>query len=217
MATPASSTVGACVWKDLRMAPWFWRHCTITPARWRCSPQESRPKVCKAAGLALGAAAQAKWELAWRKPRKSTSFYFLLICSVFNVAGTEPFASPIPGEGTPGRRRPPVLPSSVLRCLIAGEFGLVLSSAFRLFQAYRPMYAWSGFSHVSSSPTQKRGKRHSSGSHGNISDPNELPFLIFLLDSNKIHFVLIFLFSLIFFLLFSVSAYLVLSPSTEGQ
>lgn len=214
-ATPAWSSAGARVLKGFRPAPRLRRISPSPLLDGAAAHRGAAPKACRAAGPPAGAAAQARWEPAWPEAQGKGKLLFPLICAVFNVAGVAPFAFPRPAGL--GRRRPPVLPSSVLRCLTAGEFRLVLSSAFRLFQVYRPMHAWSGFGHVSSSPAQKRRKRHSSRSHGNISGPNELPFLIFLLDSNKIHFVLIFLFSLILFLLFSVSAYLVLCPSTEGQ
>lgn len=139
VATSALSTVGTCVSKDFRMARGFWCHFTITSARWRCSPQECHPKGLQSGrSCRRGAVASSQvGNSLGRKPRKSTSFYFLLICSVFNVAGTEPFAFPIPGGL--GRHRLLVLPSSLLFCLTAGEFRLVLCSAFRLFQVYCSM------------------------------------------------------------------------------
>lgn len=139
MATPALSAVGACVLKDFRRAGWFWRHFPITPARWRCSSQESRPRGLQSSGPPVGAAPQAKWELAWPEAQEKYKFLFSPHLFSFNVAGIEPFAFPIPGGL--GRHRPPVLPSSIRCCLIAGEFRLVLSSAFRLFQVYHPMHA----------------------------------------------------------------------------
>lgn len=138
VATSALSTVDTCFerlqYGQVVLVP-FHHHMLDGAAAHR----SVTPKVCKQQVLPLGpvAAGQVGNSLG-QKPRKSTSFYFLLICSVFNVAGTEPFAFPIPGGL--GRHRLLVLPSSLLCCLIAGEFRLVLSSAFRLFQVYCPMY-----------------------------------------------------------------------------
>ena len=179
-------------------------HSSVTPR----SP--SKPQVLPVGVVASGQAGRSLSQ----KPRKCTSFYFLLICSVLNAAGIEPFIFPIPeGLGRQG-----LLPSSLLCCLIAGEFRPFLSSVFGLFQVYCPMCVGSaGFCHVSFSPTplNKGGQRHSSEPHSNTSDPSGLPFLI-LLPFIWIHFVLIFLFSFIFFLLFSVSACPILCPSIEG-
>lgn len=146
-------------WRTPGCPKWFWCHFSVTSARWRCSPQECCSLVpWKSTGPIVGVVASGEAGRSLGQTcRKSTSFHFLLICSVWNAARIESFIFPI--SWSLGRQRP--LCSSLLCCLIAGEFRSFLSPAFRLFQAYCPMYVqcwflpWVVFTYSSE---QKRGK-----------------------------------------------------------